>query len=151
MENFLRQERVVRGAIPVDDRGRGFAVKILSEGGVLYEPLDEYRSRVANSVLEICIWLLDNTARPQKIVKLLLENGQIVERMLSCASTDEALHVLRGHQSFTQEMFMMPESRDFVARLPVPTIDACLMLKDTLSISDHGWKLVQEAMNLPPQ
>jgi len=61
----------------------------------------------------------------------------------------DIVNTLKENEDFITELFTMEEHPILINHLPLPSIDACLELKDSLSISDAGWKLVGEVFKLP--
>ena len=103
--------------------------------------LNMYNYDAANNVT----WLrhlIDFVEKNSIIMDLLLDNNK---------SVVDIVNTLKENEDFITELFTMEEHPILINHLPLPSIDACLELKDSLSISDAGWKLVGEVFKLPAE
>ena len=142
----------------VDDLSLSSNNKVVSEiqGETMrYESATSWRDRDREIQNERWVKLLeivgnDNSNISVKdLASFLRRNLPFVNILMKADTSEEVLRLLHDNRAFTEELLRHPSFEALAGTLPVPSIDACLQLKDEIGITDAGWRKVVHTFNLP--
>ena len=127
-----------------------YVIQLTEEGNLQYLPAKELLRTYSSKLLELCDYIhRSNCTNFHSIVDILKKHSELVDTLLSADSTESAIQTLQNHPDFTHTFLGLGSLPLIADMLPIPTIDACLEMKDRLCISDFGWSAVKETFKLP--
>ena len=116
-----------------------------------YMPAKKAVESYSQKLLDLCEHIHQvNCEKFPKLIKFLKEHHSLVDILLEASTTKDAVLALQRDLNFAQTLLECSGLPLISDMLPLPSIDACLQMKDRLAISDNGWREVMEpTLKLP--
>lgn len=110
-----------------------------------------WRSTICDRLLEIADEATGHQPQDNQIIKYLRQNHLLIEKLLDADNTPEAVRILRDDVAFSEMLLCDKNFYQVADALPIPSLDACLKLKDELGITDRGWTRLADTFRLPKE
>ena len=127
--------------------------KVLAEmrngGTIAITDAHKWRYTICDRVFGMVDGVTSHNAEINQAIKYLKDNDVLIEKLLDMDSTQEAMCILREDRNLAEILLRDMNFCHVANSLPIPSLDACLQLKDELGITDRGWNRVAETFKLP--
>lgn len=117
-----------------------------------YDQIQKCKKRTADLCQKLQLLEYNDSQGFQKLMNFVLKNDALMDKLLdSNLNTKTVVDILEKNAEFSKEFFRINYHPALLNMMPIPTIDACLAVKDKCCIGDSNWSKLVEMLDFPKE